>query len=76
MVVEAEDSDPWGYNPIFKGDEQVGMTSSGGYGHRVGKSIAFGYVKPELAKIRSILKSLTLARHTCFHFSLDKRHVK
>ena len=48
LVVEAEDSDPWGYNPIFKGEEQVGMTSSGGYGHRVGKSIAFGYVKPGL----------------------------
>jgi len=50
MVIEAEDSDPWGYNPIFKSDEQVGMTSSGGYGHRVGKSIALGYIKPELAE--------------------------
>jgi len=27
----------------------VGMTSSGGYGHRVEKSIALGYVPPELA---------------------------
>jgi dimethylglycine dehydrogenase len=50
MVVEAEDTDPWGYNPIFEGDKQVGMTSSGGYGHRVGKSIALGYIKPELAE--------------------------
>jgi dimethylglycine dehydrogenase len=48
MVVEADDADPWGYNPIFNGDDQVGMTSSGGYGHRVGKSIAFGYVPPGL----------------------------
>ena len=48
MVVDAEDSDPWGYNPIFNGQEQVGMTSSGGYGHRVEKSIAFGYVPPDL----------------------------
>jgi dimethylglycine dehydrogenase len=48
MVVEADDADAWGYNPIFNGDEQVGMTSSGGYGHRVGKSIAFGYVPPAL----------------------------
>jgi dimethylglycine dehydrogenase len=48
MVVEADDADPWGYNPIFNGDEEVGMTSSGGYGHRVGKSIAFGYVPPGL----------------------------
>jgi dimethylglycine dehydrogenase len=50
LVVEAEDADPWGYNPIFKGDERVGMTSSGGYGHRVARSIALGYIKPELAQ--------------------------
>ncbi len=50
LVVEAKDSDPWGYNPIFKDGEQIGMTSSGGYGHRVKKSIAMGYVKPEYAE--------------------------
>jgi len=49
MVCAAEDADPWGYNPIFNGDEIVGMTSSGGYGHRTGKSIALGYVPPALA---------------------------
>jgi dimethylglycine dehydrogenase len=49
LVVDAQTSDPWGYNPIFQGETRVGMTSSGGFGHRVGKSIAFGYVPPELA---------------------------
>ncbi|MGD9364998.1 MAG: FAD-dependent oxidoreductase [Desulfobacteraceae bacterium] len=49
MVCEAEDADPWGYNPIFDGETIVGMTSSGGYGHRTGKSIALGYVPPALA---------------------------
>jgi dimethylglycine dehydrogenase len=49
LDVAAEDADPWGYNPIFKGGERVGMTSSGGYGHRVEKSIALGYVPPGLA---------------------------
>jgi len=49
LVVKAEDSDPWGYNPVFKDGRQVGMTSSGGYGHRLEKSIALGYVAPELA---------------------------
>ena len=49
LVCEAEDADPWGYNPIFNGDQIVGMTSSGGYGHRTGKSIALGYVIPDLA---------------------------
>jgi len=28
----------------------VGMTSSGGYGHRVDKSIALGYVPPEFTE--------------------------
>ena len=50
FVVEAKDSDPWGYNPIFKDGEKIGMTSSGGYGHRVEKSIALGYVPPEYAE--------------------------
>jgi len=50
LVVEAKDSDPWGYNPILKDGERIGMTSSGGYGHRVEKSIALGYVSPEFAK--------------------------
>jgi dimethylglycine dehydrogenase len=49
LVCQAEDADPWGYNPIFNGEQIVGMTSSGGYGHRTGKSIALGYVPPTLA---------------------------
>jgi len=49
LVVDAEDSDPWGYNPILKDDQKIGMTSSGGYGHRTEKSIALGYVTPEYA---------------------------
>lgn len=49
LAVEAEDSDPWGYNPIYNGDQLVGMTSSGGYGHRTETSIALGYIPPELA---------------------------
>jgi dimethylglycine dehydrogenase len=50
LVVEAKDSDPWGYNPILKDGVRIGMTSSGGYGHRVEKSIAMGYIKSEFAK--------------------------
>jgi dimethylglycine dehydrogenase len=50
LVVEADDFDPWGYNPIFKDNERVGMTSSGGYGHRVEKSIALGYIPPVLSE--------------------------
>ena len=56
MVVQAKDADAWGYNPIFFGDRIVGMTSSGGYGHRTAKSIALGYVPPELAAPGTMLE--------------------
>jgi dimethylglycine dehydrogenase len=62
LVVEADASDPWGYNPIFHGEKRVGMTSSGGFGHRVEKSIAFGYVTPELSKPGTRLEVEVLGR--------------
>ncbi|MCG8565193.1 MAG: aminomethyltransferase family protein, partial [Desulfobacterales bacterium] len=62
MVVEAKDSDPWGYNPIFCNGEKVGMTSSGGYGHRVEKSIAMGYVTPDCAEAGTALEVEILGR--------------
>ena len=62
MVVEAKDADAWGYNPIFAGEERIGMTSSGGYGHRVEKSIALGYVPPEFAAPGTALEVEILGR--------------
>lgn len=34
---------------VWQGDERVGLITSGGYGHRVGASIALGYVRRDLA---------------------------
>ena len=48
--VDATDSDVRGGEPIFDGDTCVGVTTSGGYGHFVQKSLGFGYVAPALAK--------------------------
>ena len=42
-------SDPRGNEPIYSGDEMVGRCTSGGFGWRLGKSIALGMVRPELA---------------------------
>ena len=36
--------------PIFANGENVGYTTSGGYGHRIEKSVALSYVKPEMAE--------------------------
>jgi len=44
--IEAVDSDVRGSEPIFVGNDCVGVTTSGGYGHRVQKSLGFGYVDP------------------------------
>jgi dimethylglycine dehydrogenase len=47
--VDATDSDVRGNEPIFVDGACVGLTTSGGYGHAVEKSLGFGYVSPELA---------------------------
>jgi dimethylglycine dehydrogenase len=41
------DADPRGNEPIWRGEELVGRATSGGYGWRVGKSLALAMVGPE-----------------------------
>ena len=53
--VEAQDADVRGGEPIFLGDACVGVTTSGGYGYAVEKSLGFGYVPPEQAKPGSVI---------------------
>ena len=48
--VDATDSDVRGSEPLYHGDACVGVTTSGGYGHYVRKSLGFGYVPPALAQ--------------------------
>jgi dimethylglycine dehydrogenase len=43
-------ADVAGGEPCFDGDSVIGLTTSGGYGHCTGKSLAFAYVSPEFAK--------------------------
>lgn len=43
------DADARGSEPIYLGEELVGRTTSGGYGWRVGKSLALGMLRPDLA---------------------------
>ena len=50
LEVDATDNDARGGEPIFAGGTCVGVLTSGGYGHTVKKSLAFGYVTPEHAK--------------------------
>jgi dimethylglycine dehydrogenase len=49
LEVDNTDSDCMGNEPVYVGDRLVGVTTSGGYGHAVNKSLAFAYVEPALA---------------------------
>lgn len=42
--IDASDSDVRGGEPVFDGDLCIGVTTSGGYGHYVQKSLGFAYV--------------------------------
>lgn len=44
LDVKAADSDVAGGEPVFSGGKAIGVTTSGGYGHSTGKSLAFAYV--------------------------------
>ena len=49
FVVEADDADAIGDEPVWHDGQVVGWITSGGYGHSVGRSLALGYVPTALA---------------------------
>ena len=48
--------------PILKDGELVGRCTNGGYGWRVGKSLALGMVRPDLGEIGSELDVIILGK--------------
>ena len=50
-VHDVTDADALGNNPLFLDGELVGRATGGNYGFRVGKSLALGMVRPELAEV-------------------------
>jgi dimethylglycine dehydrogenase len=50
MIVEADDADVLGDEPIWHDGQVVGWVTSGGFAHYVDKSLAQGYVPAELAR--------------------------
>ena len=51
--VAASDADARGGEPVLDRDRCIGVVTSGAYGHRVNKSLAFACVAPEFAAPRS-----------------------
>lgn len=56
FAIDAADSEVRGGEPIFNGEEYAGVTTSGGFGHAVGRSLGFGYVEPRLAEPGTVLR--------------------
>ena len=49
LEVDADDTDCLGNEPVLNGEQIIGVTTSGSYGHSVRKSLAFAYVHPQYA---------------------------
>jgi dimethylglycine dehydrogenase len=49
LLVEAEDADASAVSILYRGNDVVGLVTSGGYGYRINRSIALGYVRRDLA---------------------------
>lgn len=50
LVIEVDDADPHGYEPVMSGDEVIGYVAAGGYGHIVEKTIALAYLPTPYAE--------------------------
>jgi dimethylglycine dehydrogenase len=48
FVVEADDADVWADEPIWVDGKVVGFVTSGGYAHYAEKSVALGFLPPEM----------------------------
>ena len=55
-VHDIGDADVLGNNPIYENWSVIGRATGGDYGFRLGKSIALGMVKPQLANVGQKLK--------------------
>jgi dimethylglycine dehydrogenase len=49
LIVDTPTADALTCSIVFDGNTQVGIVGSGGYGHRIGKSIALAYVRKDLS---------------------------
>jgi dimethylglycine dehydrogenase len=61
----------YGNEAIYRGDELVGLTTGGAYGHRVGYSLAFAYLEPALVAQGTALSVLTSAGPRPAHVEMD-----
>ena len=51
LQVDASNADCLGGEPVYSGNKVVGVTTSGSFGHRIQKSLAFAYVAPQFTEV-------------------------
>ena len=56
LEVDVDDSDALGNEPVYYNNRIVGVVTSGAYGFRINKSLAFAYVEAELAEEKKELE--------------------
>jgi len=61
----------YGNEGVYHNGELVGLTTSGAFGHRVGYSLAFAYVSPELVKQGQELEVWTTLGMRKAHVEMD-----
>ncbi len=49
LIVTTEVAPAHAGDPVFSGQRQIGTVTSGGYGFRVNRNIAYAFIAPELA---------------------------
>lgn len=54
FIVDSKNTDALGFEPIFADGKLAGYTTSGGYGHSVGKSIALGYLSADFEDVSQV----------------------
>ena len=55
MTIDCDFAPAHGGDPVFRGERQVGSVTSAGYGHRVGRNIAYAYIEPDCAATGTVL---------------------
>ena len=61
----------YGNEAVYHNGELCGLTTGGAFGHRVGYSLAFAYVKPELNAQGTALEVETAAGMRVAHVEMD-----
>ena len=56
MTIDCDTAPAHNGDPVFTSERQVGTVTSAGFGHRVGKNIAYAYIEPGSASVGTELE--------------------